>query len=98
MKVLLNAILDEEDNNGSHTEHYKLYKWADLFIEPQQDTTIILPDGSTFHINVVIQDLKSGYVVLVYKHTLYYTDVRCGEMDPLYVHYIERGWQHEIPM
>lgn len=97
MRVLLNVKIREEDNNRSTTELHSLYKYEDLIIDPARHTFIVLGDGTTFYVNLLIQDLQKDIVVLVYYKDIFYRYNREGEHLELKESYIEKGWSpHDI--
>lgn len=98
MRVLLCTILAEVDNNNSSTDKATFYKWVDLFMAPEQETSIKMVDGSSFYITTLIQDLSIGYIVLLHNRKIHYRDCWRGKLDDLINEYKVHGWSDEIPM
>lgn len=63
MKVTLIKVYTETDNHGPDIEMFRVFKEADLLIEPKQDHKITLEKGS-FYVNEIEQNLKLKKIVL----------------------------------
>ena len=83
-----------------HSNYWKttLYKWEDLLIAPEQESMLVMKDGTEFYISTITQDLRNGYVILTHKRNRHYRRIWRGELEPLISKYEERGWMYDIPM
>ena len=68
MNVTLVKVVGEVDNNNCKKEFFRLYKVETILIEPRLNTSLILLDGSSFHIDRIEQDLQKC-VVYLYEFT-----------------------------
>lgn len=94
MNVTLVKVVGEEDNNGSKTEFFRLFKVETILMQPQVETWIKLIDGSRFFIYKLEQDLQKCVVYLYNFHWYDYHEFwgRQEEFDKIEQEIISKGW------
>ena len=99
MRVTLVKVVGEVSNNNHTTEFFRVYKLADLILDPILKSYVILYNGTTFQIQKIEQDLEHQAVLLYDFEWCLYREHwgNSDDFDKIKLKMLEEGWQETKP-